>query len=144
MNDVQRPNLRRVGPVLAGLAVVIILSTVTDVVMQAAGIFPPFGDAMSDKQYLLAFAYRCVYTVMGGYVTARLASNRPMKHVLTLGLIGIVLSIAGVIVGWSIGHHWYPVILAASALPLTWAGGKLRGGSPRTTWIMNDQQTPNV
>ena len=50
-----------------------------------------------------------------------------MAHALTLGLIGTVLSTIGVIAtsGMDLGPRWYPIALAASALPLAWIGGAL-------------------
>jgi len=63
---------------------------------------------------------------MGGYVTARLAPDRPMRHVKILGTIGVVLSCVGVIVGWNLSEHWYPIALAITAFPATWFGGSMK------------------
>jgi hypothetical protein len=45
---------KTVGAVLAGVAVNVVLSTLTDVSMQAAGVFPPFGQVMGDALFALA------------------------------------------------------------------------------------------
>ena len=42
-----------------------------------------------------------------------------------LGVIGTILSILGAIAMWDFGPNWYPVLLAASALPSAWLGGLL-------------------
>ena len=42
---------------------------------------------------------------------------------LILGGIGTVLSTLGAIEMWDFGPNWYPVVLAASALPSAWLGG---------------------
>src|ERR1044072_9042963 len=76
MTKPQRSILRSVGAVLAGLVVVLIITTATDAIMHATGIFPPWGQPMSDSLFVLAFAYRIVYGIAGGYVTARLAPDR--------------------------------------------------------------------
>ena len=114
---------------LAGVVAIFVLSIATDVVFHAAGIFPPLGQPFSGRLCLLATAYRIVYGVVGGYITARLAPNRPMQHALILGFIGVVLSTAGAIATWNrgpaFGPHWYPLALIVISLPCAWMGGRL-------------------
>jgi hypothetical protein len=122
--------LRRIGAVLAGLLVIVILSVGTDQVMHATGIFPPFGQPMAGGLFVLALAYRIVYGVAGSYVAARLAPDRPMQHALALGVVGLVLSIAGTVATWGrgpeFGPAWYALAVIAIAIPCAWAGGLLR------------------
>ena len=126
---------RRLGrsayALLAGFVVVVILSLGTDVVLHATGVFPPWGEPMSDSRFLLATLYRIVYTVFGSYLTARLAPHRPMKHALVGGFIGLVLATVGAAATWNqgpeFGPHWYPLALVATALPCAWAGARLGG-----------------
>jgi hypothetical protein len=129
--------LRSLGAVFAGFVVVVVLSLGTDVALRATGVFPAWGRPMSDALFVLATAYRTLYAVVGSYVTARLAPNRPMQHALAGGLVGLVLSIVGAVATWDrgpeFGPHWYPLALVATALPCAWAGGRLftmqlRGG----------------
>jgi hypothetical protein len=118
--------LRSIRAVAAGLVSIFAATMATDLVMHAAGVFPPpSAPPMSNERFLLAFAYRFVYDVAGCYLTARLAPRRPMRHALVLGSIGLVLSIAGAIAMWDAGPAWYPLGLAASALPCAWLGGRL-------------------
>jgi len=132
MNETQPPRRtgRSIGALLAGFLAVVMLSIGTDAVSHAMGIFPPLGQPMSDALFLLATAYRVVYGVAGSYVTARLAPDRPMEHALVGGAVGLVLSIVGAVATWnrvpSLGPHWYPLVLVATALPCAWLGGKLR------------------
>ncbi len=132
MNETQPPRRtgRSIGALLAGFLAVVILSIGTDGVFHAMGIFPPLGQPMSDALFLLATAYRIVYGVAGSYLTARLAPDRPMQHALVGGAVGLVLSIVGAVATWnhvpSLGPHWYPLALVATALPCAWLGGKLR------------------
>lgn len=130
MTKPQRNILRSVGAVLAGLLVVIIITTATDALMHATGIFPPWGQPMSDSLFVLAFAYRIVYGIVGGYITARIAPNQPVKHALLLGVIGFVLSLAGAAATWNrgpeFGPKWYPLALIVIAIPTAWLGGKLK------------------
>jgi hypothetical protein len=119
--------LRSTGAVLLGFASVVVLSLGTDQVLHVLQVYPPWGQPMYDPALnLLALAYRCVYAVVGGYVAARFAPHAPMRHVLALGVIGVVLSLAGAIAMWSAGPGWYPVALVLTALPCTWLGGVLQ------------------
>jgi len=119
---------RSIGAVLAGMLAVVILSLGTDLALHAAGIFPALGDRMSDNLLVLATVYRTIYAVLGGYITARLAPNRPMQHARLNGLIGVALITLGAVVTWNraLGPHWYPLALVVTALPTAWLGGKLR------------------
>jgi hypothetical protein len=119
---------RSIGALLAGLVFVVVVSLGTDLALHAAGIIPELGQRMSDGMFALATAYRIVYGVVGSYVTARLAPDRPMGHALVGGLIGLALATLGAVVTWNkdFGPHWYPVSLIITALPTAWLGGKLR------------------
>ena len=121
---------RSVGAVVAGFICTALLSVGTDAFMHARGIFPPPGEAMSDGLFALATAYRLVFTVLGGYMTAALAPRAPMTHVVILGTIGALAATAGAVSTWNagpeFGPHWYPVLLVVTALPCVWAGGVLR------------------
>ena len=119
--------LKSIGAVFAGFLTVVILSVATDFVFEALGVFPPIGQGIFITWMLvLALSYRLIYTVMGGYVTAKLAPQNPMKHVIILGIIGTIAGGIGIYVGWDMSQHWYPIALAVTAFPCTWLGGKLR------------------
>ena len=98
--------------------------------MHATGVYPPWFHYMPDSLFLLATAYRIVYSILGSYLTARLAPDRPMLHALILGVVGVLLSIAGALSTWNkgpeFGPKWYPITLIVIAIPLAWVGGKLR------------------
>lgn len=122
--------LRRIGAVLAGLIVVVILDLGFDVIMHATGIYPPWFRPMSTPLWFLAIGYRMMDGVVASYMVARLAPDRPAGHALVFGSIGVLMSIAGVIGTWNrgpeFGPRWYPFVLAAIALPCAWVGGTLR------------------
>lgn len=134
MSEMRQPRhvLRSIGAVIAGLLVIIIITTATDSVMHATGVFPLAGEPMTNALWLLATAYRIVYGVAGSYIAARLAPDRPMRHALALGVVGLVLSIAGAVATWDrgpgFGPKWYPLALVVIAIPSAWLGGKLSGG----------------
>jgi hypothetical protein len=121
-------SLRSVAAILAGLLAIIMLSLATDVVLHWLDIYPPWGQPMHDTLLnAVALSYRCVYTVVGGYVTARLAPNNPLRHALILGGIGMALTALGGISATlaNLGPIWLSVCLALIALPGAWIGAKL-------------------
>lgn len=130
MTETRRPRrtLRHVGAVLAGLLAIFAITIVTDIVMHATGIFPPWGQPMSSALFLVALAYRIVYGVLGCYIAARLAPDRPMRHALVLGVVGVVLSTAGAVAMWEAGPAWYSLAVIGIALPCAWVGGRLATG----------------
>lgn len=122
--------LKSIGAVLAGFVAVVVLSLGTDMVLHTTGVFPPWGQPMSDALFLLATVYRTIYCIAGCYIAARLAPDRPMAHALVLGVVGLVISTAGAVATWNkgpaFGPHWYPVALIVTAIPCAWLGGRLR------------------
>jgi hypothetical protein len=117
--------LRGTGAILAGFVTVFALSSATDAVLHLAGYYPNDGTPGSDLQLAVALAYRTAITVLGGWVTARLAPSNATRHAIILGAIGTLAGIVGVVAAWSIGHHWYAISLAALALPSVALGGWL-------------------
>jgi len=124
---------RSVSAVLVGFVTVLVLSIGTDAVLHATRVYPPLGVRMSDGLFWLASAYRCAYTVLGGYLCARLSPTRPERHALILGAIGFVAATLGAVATWGradLGPAWYPLLLVATALPCTLAGAKLFSRRP--------------
>ena len=134
MSETQPPRRigRSIGAMLTGIVAGIILTIGTDIVLHAIGVFPPWGQSMVgfDGPLVLATVYRTVYGVLGSYIIARLAPDRPMQHALVGGFVGFVVSIVGAAVTWNkgpaFGPHWYPLALIVLAMPQAWAGGRLR------------------
>src|SRR5438445_2386571 len=84
-------NKKSAWAVVAGVLVIIVVTTLVDIVLHAAGVFPPMNQPISNALALLATSYRIVISVGGAWLTARLAPERPMKHALILGCVGVVL-----------------------------------------------------
>ena len=120
---------RSTAAILAGFLSVAILSLATDQILHVLNVYPPWGEPMWDPRLnLLALSYRTVYTIFGGYLTARLAPRAPMRHVAIVGLIGTVVATAGAIAAIRLadfGPNWYPIALAVSGFPCVWLGGLL-------------------
>jgi hypothetical protein len=137
--DILRPRriVRSISAIVAGFLVIVVLSTLTDVLLHATGIYPPWFQYMPDRLFLLATAYRSVYAVLGGYSTARLAPDRPVMHALILGLIGVIGNSLGAVAAWNkgpeLGPKWYPLVLIATSVPLVWLGARLNHRPTRVT-----------
>lgn len=117
--------LRYAGAFVVGFASVAILSMATDAVLHSSGIYPNDGSVGSDSNLALALAYRTAFTVLGGYIAAWLAPANKLRMSIILGAAGTLAAIGGAVAMWSVGHNWYPVALAALALPSTALGGWL-------------------
>ena len=117
--------LRYAGAFIAGFATVAVLSMLTDTVLHSTGIYPTDGSVGSDANLAFALAYRTAFTILGGYIAARLAPAHGLRMSVILGIVGTLAATAGAVAMWSVGHHWYPVALAALALPSTALGGWL-------------------
>jgi hypothetical protein len=105
-----------------------VLSLGTDQLFHMLRVYPPWGQPMYEPALnLLALAYRCGYTVVGMYLTARLAPHAPMRHALAGGTIGTAIGALGAVatIPMNLGPAWYPIALAATALPCAWLGGAL-------------------
>ncbi|MCP2325358.1 hypothetical protein HDA40_003865 [Hamadaea flava] len=78
--------------------------------------------------HLTEVAYRSFYAVIGGYVAARLAPSHPLRHATALGIISLIVNIAGALATWqlNLAPAWFTLALVVLALPLAWTGGNLR------------------
>jgi len=119
------PRLRTAGALVAGFLAVAILSTAADAVLHAMNYYPNDGTAGSDAELAFALAYRTLFTVIGGAITAWLAPSHPLRLATILGAIGTLFAILGVVGMWSLGHNWYAISIAILAIPSTSFGGWL-------------------
>lgn len=119
---------KNVWAVAAGVLFIVVVTTLVDLLLHVLHVYPANGK-LTDALALLATSYRIVISVAGAYLTARLAPNRPMRHALILGWVGVVLGLIGLIATWNmeLGPRWYPIALVVLALPQCWLGGKLHG-----------------
>jgi len=116
-----RRTFRSVMAIVGGFMAVAALSLATDQLLHVLRIYPPWGEPMYEPGLnILAFSYRTVYTILGGYITATLAPHSPMRHVIICGIIGSVVATAGAIAAIAmadLGPDWYPIALAVTGLP---------------------------
>ncbi|HKY23354.1 MAG TPA: hypothetical protein VJM31_19210 [Vicinamibacterales bacterium] len=125
-----REGARSATAVLTGFASVAALSLATDQILHVLHVYPPWGEPMYETRLnLLALSYRILYTVLGGYLTAILAPHAPMRHVIVVGILGLIAGAASAIatIGMAdLGPDWYPIAIALTAFPCVWLGGVLR------------------
>jgi hypothetical protein len=119
------PEQRFWSPILSvvGFFVIVILSVVTDIALEQRAYCPP--DKGCSTRVVLALVYRSIFSVIGCYITAWLAPDRPVAHALALGLLGVVVSALGTFAARDLGPDWYGLSLVVVALPLAWLGGRL-------------------
>jgi hypothetical protein len=121
---------RSVLCIFVGFVVVVVITLITDAILHKIHFYPPLGEYTSGSVLIWATVYRTIYGVIGSYVTARLAPNRPMMHALIGGAIGMVIATVGAAVTWNhvppLGPHWYPVSLIIGAIPTAWLGAQVR------------------
>lgn len=116
--------------IIGGVAVTSGLSIVTDLILERTGVFPSIGDQQEYGFHvwwmmLLALVYRNIYEVFGCYLIAKWAPNRPMFHAMIAGIFGLAVSIIGCVVMWDKSEPWYPIALAAFAIPCAWLGARI-------------------
>ena len=119
---------KSIGAVVAGLVAIIALSTGIDFLLGALGVFPSLTDMTTPHApWMLAIAlvYRSIIAIIGGYIIARLAPQNPIRHVYVVMAIVFILSVVGVVAGWSLGNQWYSISLAITGPLFVLLGGKL-------------------
>ena len=122
------PVVRSIIAVVVGFLVIGVLAMGTDAILKSAvpGIFGP-GDRVDSIMWLVVIQlYVFVYAVFGCWLAARLAPDRPMRHALILGVLGLLFNIAGTIALWDRMPAWYHIVALALVMPAAWLGGYLR------------------
>lgn len=118
--------LKSIGAILAGFLLGALLSIGADYLMEITGMMSMEHFKQSSIAIIvLVIAYRFIFNVTGCYLTAALAPDKPMKHVLIIGIIGTVLSIVGALAMWDKAMPFYNITIILMSLPSAWLGGKL-------------------
>lgn len=111
--------------VLAGWLAVGLLVVATDGILHmmypneyVTGKVPP------TNLMLISLATGCLYSIFGGWVTARLAANRPWKHIVWLMGWGVLMGVASWLATWGMVPHWYNLTLIVAWPIMVYLGGK--------------------
>jgi hypothetical protein len=126
MANSEKNILKSIWAVVAGFLTTVVLSILTDQILQKTGIMKIPFDSNSNIFIGFVILYRTVFGLLGSYITAALAPNRPMRHVMIGAFIGLFIATLGTIAQWDVPPHWYPISLIILALPTAWLGGTLR------------------
>jgi hypothetical protein len=121
--------------VAAGFVLALFLSRSVDVLLERTGVFPTVAQQQADGfgvlwMNVVALCYRMAFGVLGGYVTAALAPNRPARHVHLLAIIATAvavisnLAVATIPATANVLPAWFAVALVLIAYPSTWLGGR--------------------
>jgi hypothetical protein len=118
--------LKSIGAIIVGFALGAILSIGSDFLLDKLGIISldNFKQTSIGLIYIVII-YRFIFNAAGCYLTAKLAPNHPMKHVIIIGIVGTVLSIFGALVMWDKAIPFYNISIVLISLPSAWLGGKL-------------------
>ena len=128
--------LKNIASVAVGFISTLILTIGMDTLLENTGVFPPVEEQLRVGFNILwmnivAIIYRIAFSIIGGYLTAKLSANRPMRNVIILGFAGTIFAIAGNIVGSQIPEManvlplWFSIALVLIVYPSVWTGGKL-------------------
>lgn len=122
------PVARSVIAIVVGFLVIGVLAMGTDALLKSTvpGIFGPDDRVDSVPWLLIIQLYVFAYAVFGCWIAARLAPNKPMRHALILGLLGLLFNIAGTIALWDKMPAWYHIVALALVIPAAWVGGRIR------------------
>jgi hypothetical protein len=118
--------VRSIVAVVVGFLVIGALSVGTTKVLELNGMVGPGGQTSDAGMLLLMQAYVAVYAIAGCWLAAYLAPAKPMRHALTLGVLGLLFNIMGAAQQWDLVPAWYWALSLALVVPYAWLGGRLR------------------
>lgn len=123
---------RSVLSVLAGWGSVGVLVVSTDLALSR--LFPSEyvpGRMPPDRLAAIGLGTGTMYSVLGGWVTARLAPLRPWAHLLGLMIWGELLGLVSAVVTWGQTQEWYQIGLLVMWTPAVVLGGWIHAGKPQ-------------
>lgn len=123
--------VRSILAVLAGWGSVGVLVVLTDGLLHmlhpgeyTEGKMPP------DHLAAISLFTSTMYSIVGGWITARIAQAKPWHHILGLIVWGELMGIASMIATWGQIQAWYQIGLIVAWAPAVVAGGWIRAGKP--------------
>ncbi len=118
--------IRHIVPLIAGGAVTVLLTIVTDNTLSAHGVLPsPGHPVFATGPLLLTAAYRGLFAILGCHMAARLApAGQPqIRYALALGFLMLALNVFGAVSLWGQVPLWYSLIGIALTIPCAIIGG---------------------
>jgi hypothetical protein len=128
---------RLILSIIAGTVIIAVLSTGTDAIFHAAGIFPPPGQPFFDTNLLLlATVYRLIYQVGGCYVASMIAKEKARTAVWFMGIFGAIMWLVGTfIIGPDLAPLWYGILGAVLSIPSALIGEKLYSSRKNAAFV---------
>ena len=86
------------------------------------------GNPATNAARVAQLLYVGVFAVFGCWLAGRLAPSRPMAHALSVGVLGLILTVAS---AWALkdGHPaWYLAAGIGTTMLWAWIGGRLAEG----------------
>lgn len=99
------------------------------VVTLAPDAFPEDEASTATGLMLLFNAFSLVFSIVTGFVVAKIAQAAAMKAVWVLGIVLLVVGIAVETAGWGRTPVWYHLIFLLLLVPGVLIGGRLASGS---------------
>ena len=122
------PFMRSILAIGAGFVLIPVITIGIDLVLMRA--MPAvFGapDANHDLRVLvIGTAYTAVTAIACCWLTAALAPNRPMRHALILGALGVAATVLTLVPQLSSMPLWFAALSVLLVMPYAWLGGRLR------------------
>ena len=118
---------RSIVAIVVGFVVIALLSVGTDHALRA--LLPGYfvgGRTDSVMVLVLVLLYVGFYATFGCWLAARLAPNRPMRHAIVLGLLGLAFNVMGTIAAWDTAPRWYHLTALVLVMLWAWLGGHIR------------------
>jgi len=115
--------------ILLAFIVTGLLSTLTDFLLESIGVLPnPANGLFITWAIWMVLFYRAVYTILAGFIVAKLAPGKPMLHAMILGLIGTTITVLATNSPSLAGKAplWYGYTLAGITIPCLWLGVKIK------------------
>jgi hypothetical protein len=105
-----------------------VLSVGADILLR--GFFPKTFGPSEVVQGALAsvvtIVYAATFGMLSSYLTARLASSRPVMHAMVLGGIVFLFALGGFAGSWQRAPAWFNLSFLGMIFPSAWLGGFLR------------------
>ena len=120
--------VRSVVAIVAGFLIIAGLAIGTDTIIHARmpNLFDEAGRMESVPWLIATLGYVFVYATFGCWLAARLAPDRPMRHAMILGWLGLVFNVIGTAIQWATVPAWYHAVALATVMPAAWLGGRIR------------------
>ena len=88
---------KSIGVIILAFMINALLSITTDFLLESIGILPkPENGLFETWAILLVLFYRAAYTILTGFIIAKLAPVKPMLHAMILGTIALIITLPAV------------------------------------------------